>query len=225
MTDPATQTHRAPLLPLWLKVAFTAFMVVLVPVYWSEYGPLNFLYFCDIALFLTLAGLWTESALLISMAAAGIILPQALWCVDFRVEMTGNTFTTMTSYMFNKDRSLFLRGLSFFHGWLPFLLWFAVRRTGYDRRGAGAWTLTAWGLCLICWFFVAPPGTHPEGSGIPQNVNYVYGMSETASQTIMPAPLYLIVWMASLAAVVYLPTHYLLRRVMPAAKSGDQNPG
>ena len=39
-----------------LKVAYTAFMAVLVPVYWHHYGPTNFLYFCDVALFLTLAG-------------------------------------------------------------------------------------------------------------------------------------------------------------------------
>ena len=54
-------------------------MAVLVPVYWYYYGPTNFLYFCDVALFLTLAGLWLESPLLISMCAVGILLPQMLW--------------------------------------------------------------------------------------------------------------------------------------------------
>ena len=47
-------------------------MAVLVPVYWYYYGPTNFLYFCDVALFLTLAGIWLESPLLISMCAVGI---------------------------------------------------------------------------------------------------------------------------------------------------------
>ena len=41
--------------PVWLKWTFTAFLAVLVPIYWANYGPTNFLYFCDIALFLTLA--------------------------------------------------------------------------------------------------------------------------------------------------------------------------
>lgn len=50
----ATSTRR---LPLWLKLADTAFMAVLVPVYWTQYGPTNFLYFCDVALFLALVGL------------------------------------------------------------------------------------------------------------------------------------------------------------------------
>jgi hypothetical protein len=40
----------------------------------------------------------------------------------------------MTSYMFNPHSALFLRGLSLFHGWLPFLLCYLVFRLGYDRR-------------------------------------------------------------------------------------------
>ena len=51
-------------LPLPFKLAYTAFMAVLVPVYWYYYGPTNFLYFCDAALFITLVGLWLESPLL-----------------------------------------------------------------------------------------------------------------------------------------------------------------
>ena len=66
-------------IPLWLKIAFTVFMAVLLPVYWYHYGPTNFLYFCDVALILTLIAIWTESALLISMCCVGILLPQALW--------------------------------------------------------------------------------------------------------------------------------------------------
>ena len=48
-------------LPLALKLAYTAFMAVLVPVYWSWYGPTNFLYFCDVALLLTLVGIWRRA--------------------------------------------------------------------------------------------------------------------------------------------------------------------
>jgi hypothetical protein len=70
-------------IPLATKVAFSAFMAVLVPFYWSTYGPTNFLYFCDVALFLTLAGVWLESALLVSIPAVGIVVPQLLWVADF----------------------------------------------------------------------------------------------------------------------------------------------
>ena len=52
----------------------------------------------------------------------------------------------MTDYMFDADHSLFLRGLSLFHGWLPFLLVYLVvearlrpaRAAGLDRAGVGA---------------------------------------------------------------------------------------
>ncbi len=66
----------------------------------------------------------------------------------------------MTDYMFKHENSLFLRGLSLFHGWLPFLLLLSGLQTGYDRRALAAWTLLAWALLLICFFLMPPP--HPD---------------------------------------------------------------
>ena len=66
----------------------------------------------------------------------------------------------MTDYMFKHENSLFLRGLSLFHGWLPFLLAFLVWRLGYDRRGWLAWSGLAVALLLICFFLMPPP--HPD---------------------------------------------------------------
>ncbi len=143
-------------LPLWIKIAYTAFMAVLVPVYWSGYGPTNFLYFCDVALLLTLVGVWKESSLLVSMPAVGILLPQLLWCADFGASLFGGHLTGMTGYMFDQNRSLFLRGLSLFHGWLPFLLIWLVAKLGYDRRAFRAWTILAFVLCPIAYFFLPP---------------------------------------------------------------------
>ena len=209
-------TATAPrLIPLWLKLAFTAFMAVMLPVYWYHYGPTNFLYFCDVSLILTLAAVWMESALLISMCCVGILLPQALWCVDFVVVLCGGKLTGMTEYMLTPPR--FLRSLSFFHGWLPFLLVYLVRRLGYDRRAFKLWTVLAWGLCLICYFCL--PGAYPAAKDdlTPHNVNYVFGLDENVAQSWMPAPLYLVTWMAALWGIVYLPTHLLLRRVVRQA--------
>ncbi len=132
--DPATAAPRGSRLPIWLKLVYTAFVCVLVPHYWSAYGPTNFLYFCDIALLLTLLGLWREDPLLVSMPAVGILLPQALWMTDFVSAAVGIPLTGMTSYMFDPQLSLFTRGLSFFHFWLPILLVWLVWRLGYDRR-------------------------------------------------------------------------------------------
>src|SRR3954471_16252212 len=135
-----------PRLPPWLKLGYSAFMAVLVPVYWHYYGPTNFLYFCDIALFLTLAGIWLENPLLVSMCAVGILAPQVLWVADFLTNLFGMPLLGMTDYMFNAQSSRFLRGLSLFHGWLPFLLVYLVWKLGYDparasgldRAGVGA---------------------------------------------------------------------------------------
>ena len=93
-----TQTARVP---LGVKLAYTAFMAVLVPVYWHYYGPTNFLYFCDIALLLILVAIWPKNALLISMCCVGILVPQAVWVVDFLLNLAGYSLTGMTDYMFD----------------------------------------------------------------------------------------------------------------------------
>lgn len=206
-------------IPLWLKIAYTAFMAVLVPVYWINYGPTNFLYFCDIALFITLVGLWTESSFLISLPTVGILLPQALWVLDFTFHLVGGNLTGMTGYMFDSRLSLFLRSLSLFHGWLPFLLFYAVIKVGYDRRAWLSWTLLAWALCLVCYFLMPPAGANLPDPRIPLNINYVYGFDDAKPQTWMPQHLYLIFWMLTLAVVVYTPTHFFLRRLAPAPAS------
>ena len=37
-------------IPIAVKLAYTAFCAVLIPIYLRNYGPTNFLYFCDVAL-------------------------------------------------------------------------------------------------------------------------------------------------------------------------------
>ncbi len=209
----ANGSSMAGRVPLWCKWGFTAFMAVLVPVYWTKYGPTNFLYFCDAALFLTLAAVWMESSLLASMAAVGILLPQLFWCVDFAVELSGHHLSSMTSYMFDAQKPLFLRGLSLFHGWLPFLLVFLVRRLGYDRRALISWTGLAWALCLVSFFLLPPAGATLPDPNMPLNVNYVFGMNDAVPQKLLPAGWYLVVWMLSLAALVYVPTHQILKKI------------
>jgi len=204
------QTSRIPLV---VKLGFTAFMAVLVPVYWSKYGPTNFLYFCDLALFFTLAAVWLENRLMASTAAVGIILPQlVLWCGDFVAHLAGVKFIGMTDYMFDASRPLFLRGLSFFHGWLPFLLLFLVARLGYDRRALPAWTAVAWTAMLISYFFLPAAGAHPVNPLAPVNIDYVYGFSDAAPQTWMPGWAWLAFLLIALPALVFFPTHRLLGR-------------
>ena len=209
---PQTESKQRTRIPRWLKLGYTLFMAVLIPVYWKNYGPTNFLYFCDVALLLTLVGVWTENPLLFSMSAVGILVPQVLWCLDFVAQLAGYKLTGMTAYMFDANRSLFLRGLSLFHGWLPFLLVYCVWKVGYDRRGLKSWTLLAWVLCLVSYFWLPPAGAHLADSNIPINVDYVWGLDDSKPQGWLPAPTYLVAWMGTLLAVAFIPVHFLLQK-------------
>ena len=201
--------------PLGLKFAYTAFMAVLIPVYWHYYGPTNFLYFCDIALIFTLIAIWPENALVISMCAVGVVLPQAVWVSDFLVNAAGVSLTGMTDYMFDPTRSLFLRLLSLFHGWLPFLLLYLVWKIGYDRRAFLSWTGLTWILLPICFFLMPAPAAHPGLT--PVNINYVWGMNDRAAQTLVPHYIWFAGLLIGLPLLVFAPTHFVLRRVMPEA--------
>lgn len=205
-------------IPMAVKIGYTAFMAILVPVYWSTYGATNFLYFCDIALFLILIGVWWEKRIFASMAAVGILLPQLLWVADFTANFAGVQLTGTTNYMFDGDRSLFLRGLSLFHGWLPFLLIFMVWKLGYDRRALGVWTITAWSLVLICYFFMPAPGAELANPLAPTNINYVYGFSDTNAQSWIPQNLYVLTWMAALLTIAFIPTHFTLKKLFRRPK-------
>ena len=212
---------RERLLPLWLKLLYTAFVAVLVPVYWHSYGPTNFLYFCDVALLMALAAVWLESPLLASAPLVGIFLPQVLWAVDYRTNLVGLPLTGMTDYMFDEDIPFFTRFLSFFHFWLPFFLLVVVWRLGYDRRAVWVWTVLAWVLLPVCYFLMPPPPVPVDNKNLPVNINYVYGMSDKEAQTLMDPHLWFAALMVGLPLLVFLPSHLLFRAVFPAPRSDD----
>lgn len=201
--------------PLALMILYTVFMAVLVPVYLRRYGWTNFLYFCDIALVLTLVGLWIDSPLLISMSAVGILLPQIFWALDYVANLLGLPVSGMTDYMFEKERSRFLRGLSLFHGWLPFLLLYLVWRMGYDDRAFLAWTALSTIVLPICYFLM--PRSQPDPGMTPVNINMVWGFSDRAPQTFVSPNVWFLGLLIGLPILVYWPTHLLLRALMPAA--------
>jgi hypothetical protein len=200
-------------IPMAAKVAVTAFLAVLVPVYLHTYGPANFLWFCDAALLLTVAGMWLESSLLISMCAVGILLPQCLWLADFGVNLLGFHFLNLTSYMFDSHLPLFTRGLSLFHGWLPGLLVWLLFRLGYDKRALPAWTVLAATLCFVCYFFTPAAGSHPANPNLPININYLYGFNDQRPQPWVNQNLYVGLWLGGLWLGAFLPTHLALRQI------------
>ncbi len=208
-------TRTASRVPLAVKLAYSAFMAVLVPIYLHYYGPTNFLYICDVSLILTLVAIWPENALLISMCCVGVLALQTAWVVDFLVNLAGVSLTGITDYMFDASHSLFLRLLSLYHGWLPFLLVYLVWKTGYDRRAFWSWTILFWVLLPVCFFLMPPPTPNPGLT--PVNINYVWGKDDHAAQTWVPPYVWLAGLMIGLPLLVFAPTHLVLGRIAPKA--------
>ena len=216
-TDPATVARSRPRIPLWVKAAYTLFVLILVPVYWVAYGPTNFLYFCDVALLMAVPALWLENALLASAPLVGIFVPQLLWQIDFLAGLFGVSVTGMTNYMFDSENHWFTRGLSFFHFWLPLFLLWVVYRLGYDRRAFWVWTVMTWILLPVCYFLM--PGPDPAADpNLPININYVYGFSTKEPQAWMPPLAYLGTLMVILPFGIALPTHLMLKLVFSPPK-------
>lgn len=204
-----------PRLGAW---AYTIFVLVLVPVYLLNYGPTNFCYFCDLALLITLVTVWTGRALPASIAAVAIIVPQALWTVDFIVRCCGVSLLGMTDYMFNSETHIGLRALSLFHLWLPALLLWILYRIGYDRRAFRWWLPCGLALLLIDRLLMPAPPAPVTEPGLPVNLNLVYGFSDAAAQTLMPGWLWFSLLCLALVFVAWLPTHLALSRWMRVAR-------
>ena len=123
------------MIPLGLKIVYTLFVCTLVPIYWRQYGPANFLWFSDIALLALVPALWLENALLVSMMAISVVFLEALWNLDFFFRLaTGKSLIGLSAYMFDPKIALLIRSLSCFHIILPLLLLWTLHRLGYDWR-------------------------------------------------------------------------------------------
>ena len=206
---PAAMNPRR--VPLAIKLIYSAFVAVMLPYYWHAYGPRNFLYFCDVAVLVTLFGIWIESPLLVSLEAVAILLPQAIWLLDVGFRLAGFHLLGLTDYMFDPKIPLFVRSISTFHGWLPLLLLYLLHRLGYDRRALAIQTVIGIALLLICYFGFASPTAQLIGPRFA-NINYVFGFDEHHAQTKMPPLAWLGILIAGIPAILYLPTHFILRR-------------
>jgi len=186
--------------PLWLKIAWTIALAIWVPVYWVHYGAQNFLYFCDIGNLLIGVALWTDSALIFSWQATGLLVFQTLYAVDLlAVLFFGRHFIGGTEYMFDTSIPLWIRCLSLFHLITPPLLLWAVCRLGYDPRGWKFQTLTTWIVVPINYFW------RPE-----YDVNFARGLFYR-EQHWVPGFVYLLAYLVIVPAVVYWPTHRMLQ--------------
>ena len=200
-----TQNKTFTLLPLWLKLIYTLFVVFLVPIYWSELGVTNFLWGSDIALLVMVFGLWFENRFLVSMMAVGVLLPELAWNIDYFSRLiAGHDVLGLnaTGYMFSDNTSLVVRYLSLFHFFLPLVILYALTQLGYDSRAFLAQLILCW-LVLPVTYLVTDPAN---------NINWVFGITEIP-QTWMPEIVYLFLLMVSFPLFVFWPTHLLLRRI------------
>lgn len=201
---PATRRacYDPGMIPLWFKLAYTAFVLYVAVVWLKHYGWKNFLWFSDIAFLGAVPAMWLENAVLSSVLAVAVLLPEILWNVDYVGRLVlRRRITGLTDYMFEPERPLLLRGLSLFHVPLPLVLVWLLVAYGYDASVGlpGAIVLAA--IVLPLSRAVSAPD---------KNINWVYGLGRV--QTRLPAWAYLLVLFAGFVACVFVPTDLVLRR-------------
>jgi hypothetical protein len=190
-------------IPRWLKLASGAFIALLVPVYWWNYGPANFLWLSDLTLFATSAAIVFESPVLAGIAV-GVLPLELAWCADL---LLGGRLG-LTGYMFDPAHPLYLRGLSLFHVALPPVMLWLLHRLGYDRRSLARQLPVLWIVLGLTYALTSPA----------DNINWVFGPG-TAPQHLIPPLAYLALEMAAMPLAVLWPLHLLLKRLFPAPRS------
>ncbi len=197
---------------MWLKLAVTAWTIVLVASYAID-SAFGLLWFCNVGLILTVVGLWTESPLLVSMPAVGNVPWLLLWCGHLVVKLVGMVMDQgmidgPSSYMFNSEYPFWARFLSIYHGWLPFVLIYAVARIGYDRRALLYQTLLGWTLILAAYLLV-PNSDTPAG-----NVNMVFGYTADRDPVLWTSrPVWVVLLFVLVPLTLYLPAHAVCVRL------------
>jgi hypothetical protein len=134
-------------IPLWIKIVYTVFVAILIPIYWKHWGPANFLWFSDIALFVMLAAVWLESSLLASMMGVAVLAPELAWNIGFFTRLlTGKRIFSLSDYMFDQSKPLYLRLLSLFHVILPALIIWMLFRLGFHEHSIYYQLLLGWAI-------------------------------------------------------------------------------
>jgi hypothetical protein len=76
-----------------------------------------------------------------------------------------------------------------------------------SRRALSIWLALAWPLMLICYFWMAAPGTPLTSPQQPVNINNVDGFSDAAPQAWMPGWAWLLAVMVAMPVVLWWPAH------------------
>ncbi len=182
-------------------------LAVWFPTYAVVWGWANFVQLCDLSVFLTVAGVWTGSALLLSSQAVGSLVLNSIWVLDVAARLlTGHHLIGGTEYMWDARYPLWVRLLSLYHVAVPVVLLWAVRRTGYHPRG---WLLQA---AISVPVLIASRLLDPA-----KNLNFAH-VDPILHISFRPAPLHLAIILICLIAVIYWPTHQILLRIFSPAQ-------
>jgi hypothetical protein len=186
----------------WLALAWVA---VYLPAYTLAYGLANFLFLCNLTVFLVAIGIWTCSRLLLSSQAVAVLVVGAVWTVDVASRLLGGSHIIGgTEYMWEPRWPLFTRLLSLYHVVLPMLLLVVLRRIGYDRRGYVLQSAIAVVAVSLGRVF-----------GPEANINHAF-VDPILKTTWGGAVTHVAVIVGALVLVVYPLTHWLLLRVCPS---------
>ena len=188
------------LVPLWLKVAWTAMVLVIVLIYWRHRGPANFLWFSDIAFLALVIGLWLESSFIVSLTACMVIVPETLWSASFFGRLLRlPRVTGLADYMFDQGTPLWLRAVSLFHVPLLAVIIWGPWRLGYDP-GVFPWVvIITWVVLLLTRWLTIPE----------RNINHVYRFPFAAGASLTPVQ-HMLVLVIAVPLVLQLPGHLLL---------------
>jgi hypothetical protein len=191
-----------PGIPLGIKIATAAWVVVWIPTYAIYYGWADFLHLSDVAIAVTAIGLWTSSPLLLTSQAISTLIAETIRTVDvIWTELTRHMLIAGVGYMWDKKYPLWLRLMSFYHALLPALLLWAMSRVGYDRRG----------LKLQAGIAAALVAGRLWGSA-KHNINFSF-RDPFFDRAWGPAPVYVFLMLVGAILVGYLPTDWFLAKL------------
>jgi hypothetical protein len=201
MTSPQ---GRVAHFPLWLRCGAIVWLCVWLVVYERTWGMLNFLHLSDISMILICVGVAANSILLLSSQAVASLLINAVWTLDAAWRLfLGRNLIGGTEYLFDTQYALAVRLISLFHIVIPFLLLWALYVFGYDRR---AWLLQ----CAISLPFFIASRFAPSS----ENINFAFA-DPFFHRSLGRASVHVAITFLSMAFVVYLPTHLLLKHLFP----------
>ena len=193
-----------PAIPDWFKFAYSLAVLAFILIYWRRYGPVNFLWFSDIALIGAAPAMWLESGLLSGVLACMVLLPEVLWNVDYLLRLIlRRRITGLTEYMFDPSIPRWLRAISLFHVPLPLVLIWLVADYGYPEASL-PYSIAAGALVLLLSYWLSPSS---------KNINWVFGLG--GIQHRLPPLVFLGLLLAAFVFVVFLPTHLLLAWIFP----------